>query len=360
MNAERDDAGERAELGRLLPAPARPELSADRHQLLRGHLMSEINEEPKPVRGRGRRYGWVALPALAGGLALAVVLSSGGGGGTPAVPGVAAGPSAPQLDAAPVAAVLLDHAAEVAERKPEVKVTDGQFTYIRSVNAFMSVSAGEGTSTATPGTLHEREIWQSVDGEQWGLLIEEGRRPGPATGKDPKVEGKLKPGQPAPRSDDGIWLDPDPRPGLNGPTYRYLAGLPTDPDVLLKKIYDETRGQGQTPDQEAFATIGDMLREQIAPPAVSAALYRAAAKIPGVSTVDDAVDASGRHGVSVAHVNGSTRQEWIFDRSTYEFLGEREVVVAGGSDMGGPGTVIGQSAVLGRAVVDAAGDRPKQ
>lgn len=53
--------------------------------------------------------------------------------------------------------------------------------------------------------------------------------------------------------------------------------------------------------QEAFITIGDLLRNTIAPPRVAAALYRAAALIPGVTLIPDATDAIGRPGVAVGH-----------------------------------------------------------
>ncbi|MBP0454310.1 CU044_5270 family protein [Kitasatospora sp. RG8] len=347
---------ERAELDRLLPAPARPELSADRHRLLRGHLMSEIRET-KPARVRRGKFGWVAVPALAGGLALAMVLSGGGGDGSPKqeqqqAQGRTTGGTT--LDAAPVAAVqLLTQAADTAAGKPDPKPGKKQFVYVESLVAFAGVNLATGESSVEKP--HRRQIWLSVDGSQWGVLKEEGR----GKASDP---GNRKPGdtRPAPRTDGGEWVDPTTKPALNGPTYEYLTTLPTDPDALLKKIYAETKGQGRTPDQEAFTTIGDLLREQLAPPAVSAALYRAAAKIPGVSVVDDSVDASGRHGVAVAHVDGGVRSEWIFDPKTHEFLGERLVVVGEGSDLGKPGTVAGHSAVLGRAVTDQPGEEPKQ
>ncbi|MFB7474146.1 CU044_5270 family protein [Kitasatospora sp. NPDC056184] len=346
---------ERAELDRLVPGPARPELSADRHRLLRGHLMSEIRET-NPVRARRGRLGWVAVPALAGGLALAVVLSSGGGEGAPAPQ---AQPQTQQqgggttLNAAPVGAVqLLTQAADTAAGKPDPKAGKGQFVYVDSLVAFSSTNLATGESKVDPA--HRRQIWLSVDGSQHGVLKEE-RGDGKAIAPE-----KTKPGEPAPRTDGGMWLDPNTKPGLNSPTYAYLATLPTDPDALLKKIYDETKGMGRTPDQEAFVTIGDLLREQLAPSAVSAALYRAAAKIPGVTVVEDSVDASGRHGVAVAHVSDAVRTEWIFDPKTHEFLGEREVIVAENSGLGKPGTVAGHSAVLGRTVVDKAGEEPQQ
>ncbi|WP_405004727.1 CU044_5270 family protein [Kitasatospora purpeofusca] len=353
---------ERAELARLLPPPARPELSSDRHRLLRGHLMSEIRDT-KPARVRRGKLGWVAIPALAGGLALAMVLPGGSDGAASKAP-LAQQQSGQQvqgeqpaengsttLNVAPVAAVqLLTQAADTAAGKPDPKPGKNQFVYVDSLVSFAGTNANGETHV---DKVHRRQIWLSVDGSQRGLLKEEG--------KFGKGEAAAKEGdkRPAPSPDGGLWLDPTKKPSIGAPTYNYLAGLPTDPDALLKKIYAETKGQGRTPDQEAFATIGDLLREQIAPPAVSAALYRAAAKIPGVTAVEDSVDASGRHGVAVAHVDSGVRTEWIFEPKTHEFLGEREVVVAEG-DFGKPGTVIGHTAVLGRSITDKPGDEPKQ
>ena len=116
---------------------------------------------------------------------------------------------------------------------------------------------------------------------------------------------------------------------LNDPTYRLLQTLPTNPHALLAMIYRIERGHGPGPAQEAFVTIGDLLRNTIAPPKVAAALYRAAALIPGVTLVPDATDAIGRHGVAVARigpgVDGGVREELIFSRATLQLIGERTV-----------------------------------
>ena len=71
---------------------------------------------------------------------------------------------------------------------------------------------------------------------------------------------------------------------MHDPTYRFLQSLPTDPHALLNLIEREMQGQQPGP-EEAFTTIGDLLGEAIAPPRVSAALYWAAALIPGVTVV---------------------------------------------------------------------------
>src|SRR5260370_36822724 len=103
---------------------------------------------------------------------------------------------------------------------------------------------------------------------------------------------------------------------LNDPTYRLLQTLPTNPHALLAMIYPVERGHGPRPAQEAFVTTGDLLRHTIAPPKVAAALYRAAALIPGVTLVPDATDAIGQHGVAIARigpgVDRRVREELIF------------------------------------------------
>ncbi|MFJ9846379.1 CU044_5270 family protein [Kitasatospora sp. NPDC101155] len=323
-----------------MPDHGEPVLPPDRHQLLRGHLMSEISREntTATVRPKRRRLGWVAVPALAGGLALAAVLSS--GGGTPPVkpaqaPIAAPAPSGGKAQVTPASAVeLLDHVAQVAASRPAGDVKPGQFVYIESmVTNNVLTASGKPEIDSTP---HKREIWLSVDGKQDGRLVEA------ASPSLPGHDTELA----APR-----------QAGLESPTYEYLATLPTDPDVLLQKLYDETVGK-RPKEERAFKAINELLKEQIAPPAVTAALYQAASKIPGVTLENDVVDITGRHGIAVARVADGARMEWIFDRDSYAFLGQRAEVVDQGSDFGAPGTVFGQAAVVKRAIVDKAGDQP--
>jgi hypothetical protein len=84
---------------------------------------------------------------------------------------------------------------------------------------------------------------------------------------------------------------------------------------------------------------------------VSAALYRAAALIPGVTVVADATDAIGRHGVAVALTYQGVRTEWVFSKQTLLYLGERDINIANGSTNG-------ESAVLQRGFVNHVGQVP--
>jgi hypothetical protein len=126
---------------------------------------------------------------------------------------------------------------------------------------------------------------------------------------------------------------------------------------MLKWLH-RVSGGGESEDQNTFVQVGDLLFETLMPPAQSAALYRAAARIPGVVVVPDAVDAAGRHGVAVARVNDGEREELIFDKETKQFLGERIVAVEDLPDGQKKGELTGSSAILERAVVDKPGQRP--
>jgi hypothetical protein len=231
----------------------------------------------------------------------------------------------------PAAVRLLAKIATVAGRQPNVAVRNGQFWYIKSWVSYSVCNGGSANSKCVLEKPHERQVWQSVSNEcRTGLLREDGR--------DTRLTFSSN------------YLHCPYRGGMNDPTYRFLQSLPTDPHTLLIRIETEMNGQQPVP-QEAFTTIGDLLGETIAPPRVSAALYRAAALIPGVTVVANATDALGRHGIAVAMTSDGVRTEWIFSQRTLLYLGERAINVADGS-------INGISAVLQRAFVNHAGQIP--
>jgi hypothetical protein len=239
--------------------------------------------------------------------------------------------------ASPAAARLLAKIAYVAERQSIPRVRNSQFWYIRSWGADMGCNAATGTCVLDKP--HEGQIWQSVSNLcVTGLLREHG--------------------QDIPLAYDGNRQHCPDRGGVNDPTYRFLQSLPTEPHALLSLIERQMSGQ-QPPPQEAFITIGDLLGGSIAPPWVSAALYRAAALIPGVTVVADAADAIGRHGVAVAMTVEDVRYEWIFSRQTFHYLGERDIYVAKPRDLDVKiGSIAAESAVLQRSFVNHAGQIP--
>ncbi|MEU8674674.1 CU044_5270 family protein [Streptomyces sp. NPDC048560] len=360
-----------AELAGLLPAPGDPVLPHGRMTTLEEHLMNEIQRaqarktaateadsesqaagripsQPSggPLRG-GRRLALI-------GAAVAVTVMAGLAGATQFAGqdrSEAAGTAEESVPASVVpgqgttqglnSTVALISGAASRDKLPEPK--PGQFIYIQSqVSWLTDMHDASGKSKTFVQKLHPRQIWMSPDGRK-GWLIE----PGNGT-----------------TSREGLTLDAGGEgsaegPTLGAPSYDYLKKLTTDPDELLKKIYEETKGQGNGPDQQAFTTIGDLLREQVMPAELTAALYRAAAKIPGVMVVEKTTDAVGRQGIAIARTDESSddRTEWIFDSKTFSYLGERTVQMRDRSGIKA-GTVIGHTAITERAIVDEMKERP--
>ncbi|MFI7356869.1 CU044_5270 family protein [Streptomyces avidinii] len=344
------------------PLPfAERELPAGRHQFHKERLMAQIHEDLRatdaattatPARARTttsrnpflRRSFLVPAAGFALAGALAVGFFSYVDRGAADGPGstIATGPAlTTRIGAADPkgAPQLLDRISLASASVAGPAVRADQFIYIGSKTANTYVKTVGSKSTLVSEQLHMRHQWNSADGTK-GWLIEPGNTgPEGVTLAGPDEKGNA------------------PTPHLNAPTHNYLAALPTDPDALLARIYQETKGKGTGPDQEAFTTIGDLLRGSYPPAELTTALYRAAAKIPGVVMVDDAVDAAGRSGIAVARLDerSGLREEWIFDRQSLAFLGERSVQVRGESGEQGlikPGTVVFTSAVTTRTVVD--------
>jgi hypothetical protein len=330
----------------LLPSVER-DLPAGRHQFHKEQMMAQIHENlrapdrtPAPAAPQRQRNPFlrrgILLPVAAFALAGAVVagLALSGGNADDGKTELATGPAlTTQLGAVDTKGdpQLLDRISLAAADTSGPAAHNGQFTYIASkVSSTYPKTVNDKTRVVSQ-KLHDRQVWVSTDGKD-GWLIEAGET-----------------------SDEGITLaGPNPMTGA----YNALAKLPTNPDVLLRQIYKESdadRDPEVPRDQAAFVAIGDLLNESYPPAKVGAALYKAAAKIPGVVVVDDAVDAVGRHGVAIARQNDTDgqRTEWIFDKKTLQLLGERTVQVTADKDgIFKPGTVTFTSAIRQRAVVD--------
>ncbi|WP_395365758.1 CU044_5270 family protein [Streptomyces sp. YH02] len=330
-----------------LPATEEHDLPPGRHQFHKERLMSQIHDDRRTAAARTPRNPFLrkaillpAATALAGALAVGVLALTPGDAHRP--DGRATGPAlttsigAVDTKGAPR---LLDRISLAAAGAEAPHGRAGQYVYIETRTANTHVRTVDGESSLVSDPLHTRQSWRSPDGLK-GWLIE----PGNTAPEGITLEGRDEQGN-------------VPTPHLGAPSHDYLASLPTDPDALLRKIYKETEGQGNGKDQQAFTTIGDLLVESWPTPELTAALYRAAAKIPGVVMVDSATDAAGRKGVAVARLDETSgqRTEWIFDSKTFAFLGERTVQVKGDAGEGGlikPGTVVFTHAIMVRAFVD--------
>ncbi|MFD8646195.1 CU044_5270 family protein [Streptomyces zaomyceticus] len=345
----------RAELAELLPPPPVPELAPDRdrdlrHTVMRTALASGSHAVDRPSRARrgpaGLRLGWIAAPVAACAVVAGVAVFA--PRDTPAGPPGTGRASAGQ-PATPGAVQVLTRAALAAAAAPAPDARPEGFVYVKSLVAHAGRDADGGSATLPPA--HQREVWLSADGSRPGLLREPGSADTPLGAPLPVYELDHRGATPR-RS----TLGTEP-PSVMNPTHAYVAALPTDPEALLRLIRAETRRAGSDPDQRAFTAIGTLLAETWAPPEVTAALYEAAARIPGVTVLPSAKDAAGREGVAVARTAHGEQTQWIFDRTTSAFLGER-TVLTGTTSAGRAGTVLGVSAVLAKAGVGAPGEVP--
>lgn len=346
-----------------LPVAPERELPPGRHALLKEHLLTEIRQPAADAPARraatavplapgapGRRR-WLrpafAGPVVAGTLAVATLATLLHGSGAtddarvgrdgPATFAFAPNAGADQRAGAPQ---LLARIATVAGRTaaPPIEggaIRDDQFVYVDSRVAWSTTQDGEPLKI---DQLHRSESWHSVDGTRGGLKREEGEEP-------------------------QRWDEVAPRPGELGydqsTYYRHLETLPTDTDAMYRWLRKAGANYGENLNQAVFVLVGDLLFDSLMPADVTAALFRAAARIPGVVVVDEAVDAAGRHGVAIARVdaNNHTRDEWIFDRKTGEYRGRRSVLLRDSQGVEA-GTVTSTAAVLRRGVVDRVGQRP--
>ncbi|SHN47664.1 CU044_5270 family protein [Cryptosporangium aurantiacum] len=343
--------------GELLLAEIRRDLTEpppDAVQRMR-HAVQNATLQSANVSAAGLRHGRAGRrslrPALAGVAAIGVAAAVGAGvvvgssdRGAQRAPDstIQAQPSHARPSDAPM---LLREVSWVTDRT-SVSVRDDQFIYTEmKVRSILARRKSDGQPTTIDD---DSQYWESADGSKpgWNISADKrGHRQGGPTAANPE-------------------------PNLESPTYKYLTTLPTDPDVLLARIRAAVaQTEGSKPDavvdmdQAAFTIIGDLVRHGPLPPALGAALYRAAAQIPGVQLVPDAVDAAGRHGIGVVRRStalaalpseGGTQSrldpvyemEWIFDAKTYSLLGTRTESRAATISV----------AVIERAVVDRVRD----
>jgi hypothetical protein len=255
--------------------------------------------------------------------------------------------SIPPAQAPVTAAQLLDKIADAAASQQTPAVKDSEFTYIRSEVAYTTYTMSPHHVTSTMATLHERQVWLPVANLcVTGLLIENGDRT--LLSPFPVVHGKVDRNEPK-------GLVPNftcPSEGnLGDSTYRLLESLPTQPDALLAYLKAGQQSTNEDPPSE----IGNLIREAIVPPRLAAALYRLAATLPGATLVPHATNATGQPGIGIMWTGKSAQQiyknEWIFDKNTLQFTGERTYDPK-------TGQLTGESAILQRGFAAQAGQQP--
>ena len=136
----------------------------------------------------------------------------------------------------------------------------------------------------------------------------------------------------------------DQRPGdWYEPTPRFLAGLPTDPAELYKRLEgDNIGGRADMLPMAAGVLTADT------PAAVRASLFQALRNLPGLDLTSDTVNLDGRHGVGLGITEDGLRHEIVIDPDTGRLIGQRLVLTRPGTEMWAglpPGTVAEYTAV---------------
>lgn len=130
--------------------------------------------------------------------------------------------------------------------------------------------------------------------------------------------------------------------------------LPRDPQALLDLIHERTKGAGKSPESEAFVTIADSLRTGVVPADLRAALYKAAALIPGVTVGDRQATVDGRTGIAIGipSPDGVARTDIIIDPTSGLVIGEQDVLLK--DHLGSPAGTVSTWTSVKTSVVDSA------
>ena len=232
-------------------------------------------------------------------------------------------------------AAVLERAAEAAEGKPFTPPRPDQWIYTED-----RIKASDGSEP-----MVERR-WRAVDGTGMAWL----------------QDGELKIERLRAAKGRPVRI-------LIGPfgSYEALAALPTEPDALLRRAYryaENITGAGLTEHGDVYAIFNGLLRDNVLPPELEAAIFRALKQVPGVTV--EPIEVGGRAALRVGQTEDWLREELVLDAETYHYLGESGTVVRDATiDPAKAGNATGEikkgqtsvSVRVTTAIVDAPGDR---
>jgi hypothetical protein len=254
-----------------------------------------------PRRGRRRLVRAVALVTAVAACLLVVELAGTGSNTGP--------PTA--------VAAALEQLARIAATGPSLAPGPGQYLYVDSLDDYPGDAYAGGRTCVTYATDH-RQVWIGANGS--GLLRDTTGATTFTSAADRATCLAMTPTPLTPSGTSNNWFAAD--CFQLGPT-NDMQALSTDPRTLLAQMR-HIDGGPDTP-AEDFVHVGDFMRETDASPALRAALYRAAALIPGVHLLGQVRDHLGRTGLGVAYDADGDRHELIFNSRTSELMGEQDI-----------------------------------
>lgn len=127
-------------------------------------------------------------------------------------------------------------------------------------------------------------------------------------------------------------LSPEQMPAWwSQPSPSWLASLPRETSRLRDRLYADTAGRGNNPDDEAFIYVADLLRTSVVPADLRAALFLVLKTIPGTVVKDAAVTLpDGRTGTAIGRNDiFGTKNDLVIDPGSGEVIGERSMYSPG-------------------------------
>lgn len=286
----------------------------------RTKLLQRIDPESVKLQKNPRRRAvmrW-GLASAATALVAAVLL-----GGDVFGPGPLRGAATAQ------AAEVLNAAAETTIQTADLVPGPGQYLKIQSTNIWGSAAVAADGSVYEWLDTEKSIMYIPANREEEWVWERSGRIP--TTFFDEKSKEYASSTEPAKgyvlRGKNGGFYGTPPEQS-SFPSQNALAAFPRDPNALLAEIRRQTDGKGQSKDGESLVFIADLLRTGMVPADLRAALYKAAALIPGVTVTDEQATLEGRKGIAIGRVETASnrRQDIIIDPKTGLLIGEREVL----------------------------------
>ena len=242
------------------------------------------------------------------------------------------------------AAEVLNNAAAATIQTSDPVVGPGQYLKIETTEL-----TGSGAQAADGRDINWQEttggqVYVPADREGEWVWNREGRVPLASSSEEAKAEARrmreLSKTENFPkdqvnpmvggvlRANGGAFYGNEPTV-IIGTLLKDADSLPKDPRALLDLIYERTKGVGKSPESEAFVTIADGLRTGVVPADLRAALYKAAALIPGVTVGDRQATVDGRTGIAIGipSSDGVARTDIIIDPASGLVIGEQHVLL---------------------------------
>ncbi|MFJ9147114.1 CU044_5270 family protein [Streptomyces sp. NPDC102270] len=220
------------------------------------------------------------------------------------------GENTPRTRTVSATTVLRGAAAEALRTEKPLAPRDDQFVYTKEVIERTPVSGG-------PAKTYVDESWSSVDGSKKSYVSELGRTQ---------------------------WVPPARKGQHSWPPTEWseLEKLPLDPgrltitlrDMGAKPEFGRPTRADEWPMVQYF--ISGLLRGPVLPKGLRSAAFEALAAVPGVKVLPGTTDVDGHAAVAVRYT-GPAGTPWasggrvlLFDAESYQYLGLRERVTAGG------------------------------